>query len=296
MAVPKKKTSKAKSRSRRASQLGARRRRPAACARSASHAKTAPRGVPQLRLVQGPPGRSRSTEWPRGGARPEDALATLPVAVDAMGGDKAPGEIVAGARRAAERARHRGRAGRAARARWATPAASSSCPAAEVIGMDDDPGQRGAPQEGLLAGAGGRGRCATARPWPWSRPATPGRPWPRPCCAWAGCPAWSGPPSPRRMPRLGPHPDRAARRRGQRRVHARHAGAVRPDGRGLRSAALRHRPAPRWACSPSARRSPRARRWSRRPTASWPTAAAARRFDFVGQRRGPGPAARRRPT
>jgi phosphate acyltransferase len=31
-----------------------------------------------------------------------EALATLPVAIDAMGGDKAPGEIVAGARRAAD--------------------------------------------------------------------------------------------------------------------------------------------------------------------------------------------------
>ncbi|MGH9082907.1 MAG: phosphate acyltransferase PlsX [Acidimicrobiales bacterium] len=39
----------------------------------------------------------------RRAARPSrQALADLPVAVDAMGGDKAPGEIVAGARRAAE--------------------------------------------------------------------------------------------------------------------------------------------------------------------------------------------------
>ncbi len=42
--------------------------------------------MPELRLVQGPPGR-------RGGL-------ILPVALDALGGDKAPGEIVAGARRA----------------------------------------------------------------------------------------------------------------------------------------------------------------------------------------------------
>ncbi len=39
----------------------------------------------------------------RRGERPSpETLATLPVAVDAMGGDKAPGEIVEGARRAAE--------------------------------------------------------------------------------------------------------------------------------------------------------------------------------------------------
>jgi phosphate acyltransferase len=37
----------------------------------------------------------------RGERLPPEALATLPVAVDAMGGDKAPGEIVEGARRAA---------------------------------------------------------------------------------------------------------------------------------------------------------------------------------------------------
>jgi phosphate acyltransferase len=39
---------------------------------------------------------------PTGPSRDAEALAGLPVAVDAMGGDKAPGEIVAGARRAAE--------------------------------------------------------------------------------------------------------------------------------------------------------------------------------------------------
>ena len=39
----------------------------------------------------------------RRGERPgAEALAALPVAVDAMGGDKAPGEIVEGARRAAD--------------------------------------------------------------------------------------------------------------------------------------------------------------------------------------------------
>ncbi|HVX23614.1 MAG TPA: phosphate acyltransferase PlsX [Acidimicrobiales bacterium] len=38
---------------------------------------------------------------PKGQRPSAEALATLPVAVDAMGGDKAPGEIVAGARRAA---------------------------------------------------------------------------------------------------------------------------------------------------------------------------------------------------
>jgi phosphate acyltransferase len=44
--------------------------------------------VPELRLVQGPPG-------DRGGL-------ILPIALDALGGDKAPGEVVSGARRAHE--------------------------------------------------------------------------------------------------------------------------------------------------------------------------------------------------
>src|SRR5579883_2344071 len=46
---------------------------------------------------------SRSTDLTRRGLRLSPAeLAALPVAVDAMGGDRAPGEIVAGARQAAE--------------------------------------------------------------------------------------------------------------------------------------------------------------------------------------------------
>ena len=40
---------------------------------------------------------------PRGSA-PSPSAADLPVAIDAMGGDKAPAEIVAGARRAADEA------------------------------------------------------------------------------------------------------------------------------------------------------------------------------------------------
>ncbi len=39
---------------------------------------------------------------PRGVRPPPEVLAGLPVAVDAMGGDRAPGEIVAGARQAAD--------------------------------------------------------------------------------------------------------------------------------------------------------------------------------------------------
>jgi glycerol-3-phosphate acyltransferase PlsX len=69
-----------------------------------------------------------------------DALAALPVAVDAMGGDKAPEEIVAGARRVAEQAG-------ISVALVGPPGAMGDTgdllclPASEVIGMDDDPGQ-----------------------------------------------------------------------------------------------------------------------------------------------------------
>ncbi len=69
-----------------------------------------------------------------------EALAALPVAVDAMGGDKAPDEIVAGAREAAERCGIPvvlvGRPGEMGD--------TGDLPlilASEVIGMDDDPGQ-----------------------------------------------------------------------------------------------------------------------------------------------------------
>ena len=50
--------------------------------------EAAARRLPALRLVQGPPG--------------DRGRLSLPVAVDAVGGDRAPGEIVAGARRAAD--------------------------------------------------------------------------------------------------------------------------------------------------------------------------------------------------
>ena len=77
----------------------------------------------------------------RGVARPTgDALASLPVVVDAMGGDRAPGEIVAGARQVAERTDITvalvGRPGAMG------DTGDLPCfPASEVIGMDDDPGQ-----------------------------------------------------------------------------------------------------------------------------------------------------------
>jgi glycerol-3-phosphate acyltransferase PlsX len=68
-----------------------------------------------------------------------EAFAALPVAVDAMGGDRAPGEIVAGARQVAENTDinvalvgRPGEMGDVGDLPW--------FPASEVIGMDDDPG------------------------------------------------------------------------------------------------------------------------------------------------------------
>jgi len=77
----------------------------------------------------------------RGGTRPSgEALAALPVAVDAMGGDRAPGEVVAGARQVAEQS--------------GIDVVLVGAPggmgdigdlpvigASEVIGMEDDPAQ-----------------------------------------------------------------------------------------------------------------------------------------------------------
>ncbi len=77
----------------------------------------------------------------RGGARPTgEAFAALPVAVDAMGGDRAPGEIVAGARQAAEA----GGVGVLLVGRPDDLGDTGGLPvlaASEVIGMDEDPGQ-----------------------------------------------------------------------------------------------------------------------------------------------------------
>jgi glycerol-3-phosphate acyltransferase PlsX len=77
----------------------------------------------------------------RGVARPTgDALAALPVVIDAMGGDKAPDEIVAGARQVADQTEIKvslvGRPGE-----MGDTGDLPCIPASEVIGMDDDPGQ-----------------------------------------------------------------------------------------------------------------------------------------------------------
>ena len=100
MAVPKKKTSKSKSRSRRASNWVLRGPSRSVCPQC-SHGQAPARRLSELRLVQGTPG-DRRRIVPRAARPTGEALTALPVAVDAMGGDNAPDEIVAGARRVAE--------------------------------------------------------------------------------------------------------------------------------------------------------------------------------------------------
>ena len=136
MAVPKKKTSKSKTRSRRASawQLNAPAR--SLCPRC-GNAKTPARRVPIVRLVQRPRRRRRRLTC----AAPTTLM--LPVAVDAMGGDEAPGPILAGAHRAAATgipivlvgpSDLDGRTGPDGRI-------LDLIEASEVIGMHDDPAQ-----------------------------------------------------------------------------------------------------------------------------------------------------------
>ena len=113
--------------------------------------------------------------------------------------------------------------------------------------------------------------------------------------------AADGPPARRRAPvhRHPPAPPRAhaggaRRRRGQRRVHRRHAGPVRRDGRRLRLRPLRDRGADGGRCSPSARSRRRARRWSRRPMAC--SAAPRRRDSSSSATSRAGTSSPRRPT
>ena len=74
----------------------------------------------------------------RRGERPSpEALAKLPVAVDAMGGDKAPSDIVEGARRAAERGIGIVLVGPPAQVGETHGLELVAC--TEVIGMDEDP-------------------------------------------------------------------------------------------------------------------------------------------------------------
>ncbi len=211
--------------------------------------QAAARGLPDVRVVQGPPGprrwlSRRRNPATRRAARSRSARPvgeTRPVAVDAMGGDRAPAEIVAGAIQAAE-------AGLAVVLvgdpdRLGDTGGLPVIPAREIIEMHEDPGRavRTKKDSSLVRAAEavrdgtavGHGQRRQHRGDHGQRPVSHG---PHPGRGPAGD----------RHPDSGArdHPDRAARRRRQRRVHRRLAGAVRPDGLGVRQAALRHRRSP----------------------------------------------------
>ena len=207
MAVPKKKTSKSKSRSRRASAwslTAPRQQLPAVPAGEA-----APRGLPQLRLVPGPAGHrgqltsdvaalrlpSPSTPWVATGRRvrsspgpAEAAEEGIPVVLvgpdDGSLGDMGDLAIIA-----AERGHRDGRGRR----------------------------QGGTNRRRTRRSSGRPRPCETAGPRPWSAPETPEPRWRVPSCAWAASRAL---PARHRdaAPDPGRHPDRPRGRRSQRRV------------------------------------------------------------------------------
>ena len=279
MAVPKKKTSKAKSRSRRASNwvLGLPAR--SVCPQC-QHAKVPHRGVPDLRVVQGPAGRRgrlvatapatpsgrRSCRWPStpwaatgprarswpapGGAAEELGIDVVLVGPPDQLGDTGGLEVL---------------------------------PASEVIAMDEDPGQavRRKKDSSLVRAAEAvRDGRALAMVSAGNTGATMASALLR-----MGRLEGDRPSRHRHAhPATGLPSDRPARRRRQQRMHTGHARPVRPDGCGLFDGPLRGEPTPAWRCSPSVRRNPRARRWSRRPTRCWPPGR--RASNFVGNAEG----------
>jgi len=180
-----------------------------------------------------------------------------------MGGDKAPGEIVAGARRAAEEngipivlvgpSDLVGETG-----------GLDLVTCTEVIAMHEDPAQgvrrkkdsslvrsaelvRDAKASAMVS-AGNTGATMASALLRMGR--LPGVI--RPCIATP-------------LPRLGHAPAVLVDAGANAECSGGHAGPVRPDGSGLRQGALRHPPIRAWPCSRSVRSPPRAIRWSNRP-------------------------------
>ncbi len=148
MAVPKKKTSKAKTRARRASNWSL-----SAPARSmcpqCGQVKVPHRGVRSLWPLWRPPGHRRRI-----------ISGMLPIAVDAMGGDYAPAEIVAGAQLAAD-------AGIPVILVGQPDAIGETSleviAASEVVAMDEDPIKGGSYEKGFKPGARRRSSARRTR-------------------------------------------------------------------------------------------------------------------------------------
>ena len=192
MAVPKRKTPRSKTRMRRASSWTLEAPARSLCPNCAAVKLPAHR-LRELRLVPRPPDARRRLS--PGGVRSD----TMRIAVDAMGGDRAPGEIVAGALAAVDQlgvevllVGHRGRrAGRAAR-RQAARRRRAAWPAPRSSRCTTSRASRCAPRRTPRSCAPRR-RCVTVAPTPWSAPATRAPRWRARCCASAASAASPAP-------------------------------------------------------------------------------------------------------
>ena len=246
---------------------GSCRRRPAASARSAarpscptSSARTAAGTAAARPSTSADPVAGRAGRRRRSGPRDQpdrrDTGASLPVAVDAMGGDRAPAEIVAGRPAGGRGARHPGPAGRRPRPhrRHRRPA---GLPGHRGHRHARRPGPGRPAQEGLVAGPGRRGGPGRQGLGHGLRRQHRGRHGQRPVPH--GPAARGGPAGHRHAdPGARHHADGAARRRRQRRVHAPPGWSSSPRWARPSPGSATGSPTPGSACCRSARRRPRA--------------------------------------
>ena len=253
MAVPKRKTPRAKTRSRRASRTGAGRAGPLALPELRRREAAAHR-VRQLRLVPRPPGHrrrlahdghasaspSRSTRW----------AATTPRARSSRGALDAVAELDVDVLLVGRRGRDRAAAPRRRASRGVerrrTPPRSSRWTTTR-------PPRCARKKDSSLVRTRRR-PCATARPTPWSAPGNTGATMAAALLRMGRIRASPGPRSRCRSPCPAAHPPAARRRRRDRRLHARVARPVRAHGPRVRPRPPRRSTSPRSACSRTARR------------------------------------------
>ena len=177
-------------------------------------AEAAASRLPELRLLQRPAGhraqarRRRRRALIRGDGA---AVRTRPrrgrgvrVAVDAMGGDHGPAEVVPGALDLRPRAPRRPAASSSATRRSLTALAGALPANVTIVHASPGhrhgraPGARPAREEGRLDPRRHATSSSAARPTRSSPPVTPAPGWPPRSCASAACPASTGRPSPSR--------------------------------------------------------------------------------------------------